>query len=238
VERRNKTRETKLHAMLLLARDGSVLDWNRTRKYFFIGAVVSTLCCSLSCRKQPTPSEQTRASIPSPPDLRRCTRLEARYLPSVVDCLFRTREQQKLLSPEESAHLRLLEVFIVDKPERIEALAHKIARATHIDTSVGRPHVADVMRVTCSRGEQIVASFTIREFGCIQTTDGEWFDLTGTGMDIFEFTPEVQPFIARLGCVRSLYVTPARTTYANSEVARGLRTRIGGATPYNGVSLR
>ena len=112
-----------------------------------------------------------------------------------MDCLFRTREERQLLSPEESAHLRSLEVFIVNERERIEPIARKVRGAAYMDRSTGIlgvksiPHVADVVRVMCWRDEEVVASFTLKDFGHMDTTDGKWFDLKGIGLNILEFTP-------------------------------------------------
>ncbi len=186
------------------------MDWNSERRCIMVGVGICVLCWPLSCRKHSTPSQQSQVSVPTPPDLSGCTRVETRYLPSTRGYFLRTREDEDFVNPEDFAHLFSQEVFVIDDRERVEILARKMMGMPYLDRNTwipgvkGLPKVGDAGRVTFYRGRSAVASFTVKGGGYVVTADGEWFSLWGTGLSIADFTPGVQPLILRLACARSI----------------------------------
>jgi hypothetical protein len=185
------------------------------RRYALAAVVVFAGCSAFSCRKHPVLPEQTRAPIATPVDLSHCTRIEARYLPSTKGYFLRTREEQKFVNPEDFGELFSREVFVIDDPEQITALARKMARMVPLDRStgipgvVGVPRVEEAARVTFYRGDRQVASFSFRGSAYVVTEDGEWLDLRGTGLSLSDFTPGVQPLILRLECAQRIRSLPS-----------------------------
>ena len=90
------------------------MDWSRERRCIMIGTAICVLGCLLSCRKHATPFQQSQVSVPTPPDLSHCTRIETRYLPSTRGYFLQSREDEELVNPEDFAHLFSQEVFVID----------------------------------------------------------------------------------------------------------------------------
>ena len=91
--------------------------------------IVTYLCLIFTL---PSCQKNIGQTIPSPPDLSRCTRLEIKYFPSTLEGLYTAREQEDLLNSSERQYLESLETIVVDDPEQIKKLAY--------DLSLGRYH--------------------------------------------------------------------------------------------------
>ncbi len=186
------------------------MDWNNAGKCITIGVAISVLCCSVSCRRQPAPPGQTKAAVLSPPDLTNCTRMETRFVKPIMDVYSFSWGKQDVLSADDLAHIQSLELFIVDKEQRIEVIAHRMSKAKHLITRrsenvYGVPALRDVAQVTCFRGDTELASFMLKERGALCTRDGEWFEYNDTGLDLSDFAPQVRPFAARCACAHNMH---------------------------------
>jgi hypothetical protein len=104
----------------------------------------------------------------SPPDLSRCTRLDIRYQPSVLDYFFPSPNERVVMSTQEAESLRSAQNIIVEDREHIQAVAHEIAEKGLIGGIVVERSTA---RVVCHRDDERLASFTIYDDRAIVTED-------------------------------------------------------------------
>jgi hypothetical protein len=141
----------------------------------------------------------------SPPDLRRCTRVEVRYLPSLSQALFPAGKAEMLLSAQEIEYLRSLNVLTIRERRRIEALASSVRLGSYIE-SAGFVGVRFTAHVTCYEGDRCTASFDVSG-PCIYTSDGLLFEYPRSVnllVVLRGLMPEVQPFMLRLQCAGNL----------------------------------
>jgi len=160
---------------------------------FFLGAICLLLLAVLrSCPFYVRDS--------SPPDLRDCTRLEIRYLPSTLDYFFSGQDADNLLNPAEKKYIQSLETFVVTDPRCIEAFAQEISQGTLHGILHGKPDYLNPVQIACYRNDKHIVSFTV--YGYIIATDSK---------SMFEYPPglpnldiieplEIRPFRMRSGC--------------------------------------
>jgi hypothetical protein len=116
---------------------------SRTRSVSLLLLLVLLLSLS-SCRRAPSRPPATRTPVPAPPDLSGCTRIEIRYLPSLLERGFHGRPREGILSPAELAHVRSLDPIVVEQKERIAAFAQEISTGLWRDMSRSFPGVAEM----------------------------------------------------------------------------------------------
>jgi hypothetical protein len=159
--------------------------------------VVIALCFLLlftpfSCRKH---TEDTK---PSPPDLKSCTRVELRYLPSTLDFFFHGAEARSILSSQEVGHLNCLTEFVIDDQELLRTFAHHISSGSYIETSHLMPRIFNTVRFIYCKGDQL-AFFTMIG-GRVVTEEYHWFEYDDDWAILDKLTPQIVPFKLRLGC--------------------------------------
>jgi hypothetical protein len=165
------------------------------------------ICLSLSllsCRQEPSDSQPSAPPSPRPPDLSTCTRIEIRYLPSLLEYGFHGRQRKGVLSPEELAHIRSCDPFVVDQQEHINVFAQSIGLGCYCDTRYSVPGVATVADVTCYRGEQRVASFKIKQGLYTVVGANTWFQYTGEQLDFLRTMTDLWPLVLRANCADNL----------------------------------
>jgi hypothetical protein len=174
-----------------------------------IGATALLFCFAASCQRTRISSETIEESGPSAPDLRQCTRIETRFVRPITDVFPSIEGRQSVLSSDEFAYVKGFQVFLVDEQQRIKAIGNQIAKARHIitrrsDAVYAVPALRDVAHVVCYRGTTELTSFMLKERSAFCTPDQEWFDYGDTGLDLFDFTPQVQVFAVRSACAYNI----------------------------------
>jgi len=140
-----------------------------------------------------------------PPDLSRCTRVEIRYFPSILDYVFPGVQEENLCSPAELDYLRSLETIVADDQEHIKALARKIRLGSYYEPK-GLPGVGFAFHVVCYQNGERLTSFSILGDE-IKTEDDQWFKYPkGLGLVaiLHALTPQIGPFQLRRSCAGNL----------------------------------
>ena len=186
----------------------------KLRGYASVMLGAALLFCGLSCHDrqfsstQPEtlrtgPQTDTEASDPLPPDLSRCTRLEIRLEPSVLEWVAVTKRDQGLLNKAEHEYLRSLGTFIVRDQEQIRAFARELMEAPYKGASRPPVRMSHFARVACFRDSQHLISFTVRG-AQIQTEKGQEFWSEEVWGGIGRFLPELHPLQRRVLCGQHL----------------------------------
>ena len=164
----------------------------KPKTYSIVVISVCLLVNLSACRKR---SSQPR---PSPPDLRSCTRVEIKYYPSTMECIFLNPREQKLLNTAERQYFESLSTIIVEDSNVIKSLAHDLSSGRYSGTGHARAqrHIADV---TCYHDNEHLISF--KDYGSdIRTEDDHWFDYPRRSVRISTLTPQLDPFRLRATC--------------------------------------
>jgi hypothetical protein len=157
-----------------------------------------------SCRRS---MEQMK---PSPPDLRKCTRIEIQLKPSTLEyfCPTASNRRNIILNSEEKAYLKSLDTIVVNDQKLIKALAHDISLLSYIGPIEGYYSIKDTIHFNCYKNSECVASFTIIG-DIIQTKDGHRFE--NKGLKILQthilksIEQKIQRFQLRVECADNLY---------------------------------
>lgn len=190
--------------MVMCKRDTTLLIQNAVK--VLVNSVLLTvlLLSTLSCRRGPSEPQRTQTPRPMPPDLSDCTRIEIRYLPSLLEYGFRGARRKSVLNPIELAHIRSLDPIVVEQKERVEGFAQSINQGVYHDTSESVPGVADVANVICYRGDERTASFVFKRGPFIRFGDGKWFAYGNTHLELFENATDIRPLVQRADCADNL----------------------------------
>jgi len=141
-----------------------------------------------------------------PPDLSRCTRIEIRYEPSVIDQFFVWSGQLNLLSPEEVQYVQSLETIAVEDERVLRNLAHKVRRGLFMEPAKGIGE-KPTCSVVCYHGGTRLTSFSAFT-GAICLDGGRWFELPGELDDLYKTltsaATQILPFKVRLDCAGNL----------------------------------
>jgi hypothetical protein len=159
------------------------------------------LLCSVSCQRRTSDSRQSEAGQPVPPDLSHCTRVEIRYLPTLLEYRFDSNLGKRLLSPTELAHVESLDPIVVEQEDRIKALAQKISLGTYYDSvQHGVPGQYTFAQVSCYRNDKRLESFVIMQGPYIRTESDKWFDYHGKNLELLQITTDIWPLVLRADC--------------------------------------
>ncbi len=140
----------------------------------------------ISCRKEPSVHESLKSSVPSPPDLSHCTRVEIQLLPSTLVFFCPVSMNHNLLSLDETKYLHSLEPIVAEDQEQIKALAHDVSLLPYKGPALGEIAIKNRIRFSCYQNGKRITSFT--QIGnVIQTEDRHWFENIGL--------PSLAPFI-------------------------------------------
>jgi hypothetical protein len=135
-----------------------------------------------------------------PPDLKRCTRIEIRYQPSVLDYFFPYPNERELLSAEEDKYLQSLQKIASENQEKIKAFAHEVGEGLLGGIFTER----STSRVTCYRDGERLTSFTIYDDRYIVTEEEHCIRYNRGLPSLKILTPQIQPFQSRLECADNL----------------------------------
>lgn len=162
-----------------------------------------------SASVQPYSAHEARldqADTPAPPDLRLCTRVELRYLPSTIDYFFSSSRDLRLLNEGEIAYLRSLESISIEDRTRLDALAADVGRLIYDRRITGFPRIYEGIEVTCYRGTERMPAFITR-WDDLLTASGDHFLTKGNGLPSImrNPVPDVRPFARRVECAHNLW---------------------------------
>ena len=143
----------------------------------------------------------------SPPDLSICTRLEIRYPRSTLDYfLLDSGIQDTVLSPKEKVHIKSIEFFTVNDPERIKAFAHDVSLGSYVRRRNVTYPCLNPIEIHCYRNNERLISFTVLENDII-TEDSHIFSYPRGLPDVKQIEPvEMQPFKLRFQCAWNMQV--------------------------------
>jgi len=157
---------------------------------------------------------------PLPPDVRSCTRVEIRWQPSLLEYCFGDMHAEYLLSLAEKEYLQSTEVFVTEDSNRIKLFAQKVSEGRYMGRiGGGRGKIPwslgpRVVRITCYRGNEQLASFAMSMLGTnMATKDGRRYTYRA-GWDYWRVIepPEIWPFKLRAACADGMrhlrYVGP------------------------------
>ncbi len=145
----------------------------------------------------------TPDSIPRPPDVRQCTRLDVECQPSVLDYFFPYADQQALLNRAEKAYLSSQKRITGNDQECLAAFAESLAEGLYARTVSER----STARVVCYRGDERLTSVTIYDGAAVETEGGQrfrysyWSKLTTS---LARLTPQLKSFELRIRCAANL----------------------------------
>jgi hypothetical protein len=141
----------------------------------------------------------------SPPDLKTCTKLDIRFIPSAIEYLFPFAIEQSLLSPKENQYLRSDHSFFVQDENALRAFAREIVR--------GRPFggVAPESKIAhfdCYHDNGSLTSFDMYENGVLETKEKQPWGYLPSSVRVAALVPEIQKLEYRVQCavnLRDLY---------------------------------
>jgi hypothetical protein len=148
---------------------------------------------------QRTPYTGQEESGPlTPPDLGACTRVEARFQPSMLEFFFPYASEQSLFSAAEREHLRSLKELIIENPQDIKALA----------SDIGQEHIArgtttwneSMAQVACYRDGQRITSFTLYDDKTIEMDEKDRLNYARGLNRLRMLTPQIKAFDMRVQC--------------------------------------
>jgi hypothetical protein len=131
--------------------------------------VITILCCiiillQLSCKKQPSSQvSQTKAessSIPKSPDLRNCTRVEMKFMPSTKDFICSPFSGYYLFDTQEIEYLESIDKLVLSDPNTIKVLSEDMSSAVYERTENGIPGIANYIMFTCYNENESIIAFT------------------------------------------------------------------------------
>jgi hypothetical protein len=184
-----------------------------------------TLLALAACRKEPSASPPTEPNTPAPPDLTRCTRLEAEFLPSILESEFRLNEEIMIFSEEDLRLIKSWQSFVVEEATRINVFAQSIAQATHVGGQWPAVDGVGGLQVICYSGSEKLATLLFKVKSVFIVDGKERFAVHPDGQ-IADFhglyMAHLWPFTARQECAYNLRGIYYRT----------FRVSGGGAKPY------
>jgi len=166
--------------------------------------LVLALLAFASCRRSPSGSQETQKAVPSPPDLTECTRIQMRYMPSVLEYGFYGARRKRVLSDAEFSYVRSSNPIVFEQRDQIRAFAQRIRLGVYWDARQGIPGVADVAHITCSWPDRRALSFVAKRGPFIRLGDGTWFDYTKAPFDPLDCVPEIRALLLRADCADNL----------------------------------
>lgn len=141
----------------------------------------------------------------SPPDLSSCTHIEIRYPRSTLDYFLPSSGiQDTVLSPKEKVHIKSIEFFTVNDPERIKAFSHDVSLGSYIRRRDVVYPCAKPVEIRCYRNNERLISFMVLENDII-TEDSHIFSYPKGLPDVKQIEPvEMQPFKMRFRCALNM----------------------------------
>jgi len=139
-----------------------------------------------------------------PPDFSRCTRIEIRYEPSMLEYFFPYPGDQDLFSVAEVKYLNSLKTITVEDQTRIKEFAGEIGKGFPggITTEQSTAHVV------CYHDGERITSFTVYDERAIITEDKQLFSyargLRKGLRSTRTITPQIHPFDLRVRCASNL----------------------------------
>jgi hypothetical protein len=166
---------------------------------------------------------------PTPPDLSRCTRVEIRYQPSMLEYFFPYAGERCFLSPAEAQYLQSLQTVIVNNPEHIKALAEDVSQGSDGGIATER----STARIVCYRDGERLTSFTVYDDASIETEEKQRFAYVAGLPNLRKLTPQIRPFEFRVQCAKNLRDLWHRLRlYHRAEKARRVRPSSNGEMVY------
>lgn len=117
-------------------------------------------------------------TVPEPPDLSMCTRVEVSYAPSTLEYFFPNQEHRAVLSAAELQYIQSLKAVTVSDPQVVDALAQEVERGWYIPPRRGPFTFSTFRRFVCYRGNKRVTAFTAM-WDVIVAESGHWFKYDG-----------------------------------------------------------
>lgn len=180
-----------------------------TRKFKVWGIVASCillLCVLLTALSQLIPIVQ-KLSVPSPPDLRRCTHLEIQCHPSIVQWFSMFNKDPNFLSASETEYLQSLEKLVIDDKKSIESLALQVSSGTYEGVGPKGPiPLKYFFTLACYRNDERIASIKVYHPEFIVTENGHQFNYGIDLPDLLSLAPQIRPLMLRRMCGLNLWL--------------------------------
>jgi hypothetical protein len=134
----------------------------------------------------------------TPPDLAGCTRIEARFQPSMLEFFFPCASEQNLFNAAEREHLASLKDLVIENPQEVKALSSDIGQE-----NIARGTTAwneSMAEVACYREGRRIMSFTLYDDKTIEI-DGKDRLNYARGLNCLRMlTPQAKAFDMRVQC--------------------------------------
>ena len=139
-----------------------------------------------------------------PPDLSGCTRIEVRYNRGALSYFIPdTAGQNSILSEDERRHVRSFDTWTVTDPQLIKAFAYDVGQGIY-HRNVRGSHTTGGVHVTCYRGSERMASFTVYTMSIVTADENQFKYPPGMPDLAILAPPEVKPLEARWNCAWNL----------------------------------
>jgi hypothetical protein len=193
-----------------------------TRKFKVWGIVALCgilLCLLLAALGQLIPIDQ-KLSVPSPPDLSRCTHLEIQCHPQIVRWFSFFENDPNFLSASEMEYLQSLEKLVIDDKKNIEALALQLNSGIY-EGVVGleRPiPLKYFLSIVFYRNDERIASIDMYDSDFIVTENGNKFDYDRGLPDLLSLAQQIRPLMLRRLCGLNLWLLYDELTWFSKSV--------------------
>jgi hypothetical protein len=156
--------------------------------------------------------DRANPNLVRPPDLDLCSRIEVRYSPSPLGCLFPSVGEPNVLNEEEKKYLEAPDPIVVRDPERITAFAKEILSGT-FEEERDRPFGYPLASVCCYATDGKPLSLTVYD-STVVTPDNRGFHYSGENHPwrrgpllgtLLALTPEIRAFDLRAVCARNIW---------------------------------
>ena len=180
-----------------------------TRILITPGVLAGGLCLSLILLpglRHPVRLFFPGASSPRRPDLIRCTRVEIRYWPSILQQFFGNALKKSLLSASEVQHISSLDPVVLIDPNDINVLACEVASAEYLGVDPKPIQVTEYVEVTGYIDSKPDVPFSIWGED-LRLEEGQGYHIFRNNRLSFclsKLRPQVRPFERRIHCALRL----------------------------------